>query len=105
MERDLYVSLAKQASDLVDQGEYAKAIEIFERIAGSDLPDFDRGITWVNLATVEDCKTAYMLSWKLGCKAIALYRRYLNFNEIESYQNAANEGKRIAAVEIQTVAV
>ena len=54
MERDLYVSLAKQASDLVDQGEYAKAIEIFERIAGSDLPDFDRGITWVNLATVED---------------------------------------------------
>jgi aconitate hydratase 2/2-methylisocitrate dehydratase len=31
--------------------------------------------------------------------------RYLNFNEIESYQNSANEGKRIAAVEIQTVAV
>ncbi|MEX1034034.1 MAG: bifunctional aconitate hydratase 2/2-methylisocitrate dehydratase [Cellvibrionaceae bacterium] len=30
--------------------------------------------------------------------------RYLNFNEIESFQKAANEGKRIAAVEIQTVA-
>jgi aconitate hydratase 2/2-methylisocitrate dehydratase len=31
--------------------------------------------------------------------------RYLNFNEIEAYQRAADEGKRIAAVEIQTVAV
>lgn len=31
-------------------------------------------INMPNLATVEDCKTAYMLSWKLGCKAIALYR-------------------------------
>jgi aconitate hydratase 2 / 2-methylisocitrate dehydratase len=30
--------------------------------------------------------------------------RYLNFNEIESFQKAADEGKRIAAVEIQTVA-
>ena len=31
--------------------------------------------------------------------------RYLNFNEIESYQKSADEGKRIAAVEIQTVAI
>ncbi|MCP8898375.1 bifunctional aconitate hydratase 2/2-methylisocitrate dehydratase [Gilvimarinus xylanilyticus] len=31
--------------------------------------------------------------------------RYLNFNEIEEYQKSADEGKRIAAVEIQNVAV
>ncbi|MDO3382538.1 bifunctional aconitate hydratase 2/2-methylisocitrate dehydratase [Gilvimarinus algae] len=31
--------------------------------------------------------------------------RYLNFNEIEQYQKSADEGKRIAAVEIQNVAV
>jgi ribonucleoside-diphosphate reductase alpha chain len=31
-------------------------------------------INMPNLASVEDCKMAYMLSWKLGCKAIALYR-------------------------------
>lgn len=54
MERALYVSLAKQASDLVDQGEYGKATEIFEQIAGSELPDVDKCISWVNLATVED---------------------------------------------------
>ncbi|MGQ9425350.1 bifunctional aconitate hydratase 2/2-methylisocitrate dehydratase [Gilvimarinus sp. F26214L] len=30
--------------------------------------------------------------------------RYLNFNEIESFQKAADEGKRIAAVQIETVA-
>ena len=41
---------------------------------------------------------------KINSMSSDIYR-YLNFNEIESYQNAANEGKRIAAVEIQTVAV
>ena len=41
---------------------------------------------------------------KINSMSSEIYR-YLNFNEIESYQNAANEGKRIAAVEIQTVAV
>lgn len=54
MDRDRYHALAKEASGLVDQGEYARAIEIFEQIAGSDLPDFDRAISWVNIATVED---------------------------------------------------
>jgi len=41
---------------------------------------------------------------KLNSMSSEIYR-YLNFNEIESYQNSANEGKRIAAVEIQTVAI
>jgi aconitate hydratase 2/2-methylisocitrate dehydratase len=41
---------------------------------------------------------------KIDSMSADIYR-YLNFNEIESYQNAANEGRRIAAVEIQTVAV
>ncbi|MBM3545513.1 MAG: vitamin B12-dependent ribonucleotide reductase [Alphaproteobacteria bacterium] len=31
-------------------------------------------INMPNLATVEDCKNAYMLSWRLGLKANALYR-------------------------------
>src|SRR5690606_30638225 len=31
-------------------------------------------INMPNEATVEDCKNAYMLSWKLGLKANALYR-------------------------------
>jgi aconitate hydratase 2/2-methylisocitrate dehydratase len=41
---------------------------------------------------------------KLDSMSADVYR-YLNFNEIESYQRAADEGKRIAAVEIQTVAI
>src|SRR5207302_10868084 len=31
-------------------------------------------INMPNSATVEDCKDAYMLSWRLGLKATALYR-------------------------------
>ena len=31
-------------------------------------------INMPNVATVEDCKDAYMLSWRLGLKATALYR-------------------------------
>ncbi len=41
---------------------------------------------------------------KLNSMSSDIYR-YLNFNEIQSYQEAADEGKRIAAVEIQTVAI
>jgi aconitate hydratase 2/2-methylisocitrate dehydratase len=41
---------------------------------------------------------------KIDSMSSEIYR-YLNFNEIQSYQDAANEGKRIAAVEIQTVAI
>ncbi|MET0356911.1 MAG: bifunctional aconitate hydratase 2/2-methylisocitrate dehydratase [Cellvibrio sp.] len=41
---------------------------------------------------------------KLNSMSSDIYR-YLNFNEIESYQKSADEGKRIAAVEIQTVAI
>ncbi len=41
---------------------------------------------------------------KLDSMSSEIYR-YLNFNEIESYQHSADEGKRIAAVEIQTVAI
>ena len=31
-------------------------------------------INMPNAATVEECKDAYMLSWRLGLKANALYR-------------------------------
>jgi aconitate hydratase 2 / 2-methylisocitrate dehydratase len=41
---------------------------------------------------------------KINSMGADIYR-YLNFNEIESYQKSADEGKRIAAVEIQTVAI
>jgi aconitate hydratase 2/2-methylisocitrate dehydratase len=41
---------------------------------------------------------------KIDSMSSEIYR-YLNFNEIASYQAAADEGKRIAAVEIQTVAI
>ncbi len=41
---------------------------------------------------------------KINSMGSEIYR-YLNFNEIASYQKAADQGKRIAAVEIQTVAI
>ncbi|MGN0921320.1 MAG: bifunctional aconitate hydratase 2/2-methylisocitrate dehydratase [Cellvibrio sp.] len=41
---------------------------------------------------------------KIDSMSSEIYR-YLNFNEIASYQASAEEGKRIAAVEIQTVAI
>ncbi|HMW48603.1 MAG TPA: bifunctional aconitate hydratase 2/2-methylisocitrate dehydratase, partial [Cellvibrionaceae bacterium] len=41
---------------------------------------------------------------KINSMGADIYR-YLNFNEIASYQAAADEGKRIAAVEITTLAI
>lgn len=54
MDRARYVALAHQASDRVDQGSHDEAIAIFHQILDSDLPAFDRAITWVNIATVRD---------------------------------------------------
>lgn len=54
MDRNLYVSLATRASDLVDQGEHRQAIEVFEQLVDSDLPDVDKGVMWLNIATVQD---------------------------------------------------
>lgn len=54
MDRSTYVALAHHASDLVDAARYPEAIAVFEEILAGELPDFDKGITWVNIATVRD---------------------------------------------------
>src|SRR5690606_20897859 len=40
-----------------------------------------KSINMPNDATVEDCKAAYLLSWKLGLKANALYRDGLKLSQ------------------------
>ncbi len=39
--------------------------------------EISKTINMANDANVEDCKEAYMLSWRLGAQANALYRRRL----------------------------
>jgi ribonucleoside-diphosphate reductase alpha chain len=48
-------------------------------------------INMPNEATVEDCKAAYMLSWKLGVKANALYRDGSKLSQPLSTQLIADE--------------
>ena len=74
MDRKLYVELANRASDLVEAGEHKNAIELLEQLIDSDLPDFDKGVTWVNIATVQD---------KMGNHTEAL-TSYANALECES---------------------
>ena len=56
-------------------------------------------INMPNDATVEDCKDAYMLSWRLGLKANALYRdgsklsQPLNSQLIESDDEDERRGR------------
>src|SRR4029077_17416703 len=48
-------------------------------------------INMPNEATVEDCKSAYLLSWKLGLKANALYRDGSKLSQPLSSQLIADE--------------
>src|SRR3989337_104445 len=48
-------------------------------------------INMPNEATVEECKSAYMLSWKLGVKANALYRDGSTLSQPLSTQLIADE--------------
>ena len=54
MDRTLYASLASRASDLVDAGEHQAAIDVFAQLLDSDLPDFDKAVMSLNIATVRD---------------------------------------------------
>ena len=65
MDRSLYISLSHRASDLVDAGEHAQAIEVLEQLVDSDLPDIDKGVMCMNIATVHD---------KMGNRQAALGR-------------------------------
>lgn len=53
MQPTLYRSLTLRASDLFDAGEHQQAIDIFRQLADSDLPALDKGMMWLNIATVE----------------------------------------------------
>jgi tetratricopeptide (TPR) repeat protein len=88
MDRNLYVSLARRAADLVDQGEYREAIEIFEQFVASDLPDFDKGITWVNIATVRDKmgdRTAALASYEQALECERRTSSYFIVQQHASY--------------------
>ena len=54
MDRTLYASLANRASDLVEAGEHQQAIDILAQLVDSDLPDFDKAVMSLNIATVRD---------------------------------------------------
>ena len=72
MDRALYASLANRASDLVEAGEHRQAIEVLEQLVQSDLPDFDKAMMSLNIATVRD---------KMGdhAGALASYARALEY--------------------------
>jgi ribonucleoside-diphosphate reductase alpha chain len=76
--RDMHLSVFDCANPCGKDGVRFLSAESHIRMMAAAQPfitgAISKTINMPNLATVEDCKTAYMLSWKLGCKAIALYR-------------------------------
>lgn len=54
MDRNLYAALAQRASDHVDAGEHRNALDVLQVLVDSDLPDFDKSMMWLNIATVLD---------------------------------------------------
>lgn len=54
MDHALYASLANRASDLVEAGQHQQAIDILGQLVQSDLPDFDKAVMSLNIATVRD---------------------------------------------------
>jgi ribonucleoside-diphosphate reductase alpha chain len=67
-------------------------------------------INMANSATIEDCKDAYMLSWKLGLKANALYRdgsklsQPLNSQILEDDEMEEDVSEQPAAIKAEKIA-
>ncbi len=57
-------------------------------------------INMPNNATVEDCQQAYMLSWKLGIKANALYRDGSKLSQPLSTQLLDDDGEELDAADV-----
>ncbi|WP_300301595.1 vitamin B12-dependent ribonucleotide reductase [Ferrovibrio sp.] len=76
--RDMHLSVFDCANPCGKDGVRFLSAESHIRMMAAAQPfitgAISKTINMPNLATVEDCKLAYTLSWKLGCKAMALYR-------------------------------
>ena len=76
--KDEHMAVFDCASPCGRQGRRCLSIESHIHMLAAAQPfvsgAISKTINMPNSATVEDCKDAYMLSWKLGLKANALYR-------------------------------
>jgi ribonucleoside-diphosphate reductase alpha chain len=76
--KDKHLAVFDCASPCGRIGTRSLSVESHIRIMASAQPfisgAISKTVNMPNLATVEDCKNAYMLSWRLGLKANALYR-------------------------------
>ncbi|MFC3676923.1 vitamin B12-dependent ribonucleotide reductase [Ferrovibrio xuzhouensis] len=76
--RDMHLPVFDCANPCGKEGTRFLSAESHIRMMAAAQPfitgAISKTINMPNVASVEDCKQAYMLSWKLGCKAIALYR-------------------------------
>jgi tetratricopeptide (TPR) repeat protein len=72
MDQQLYHSLAQRASDLVEAGNYAEALDLLEQIIAGDLPDYDKAMMCLNTAIVHD-------KWGRQEEALTSYARALDY--------------------------
>jgi tetratricopeptide (TPR) repeat protein len=75
LDRALYASLARRASDLVDSGDRDQAIEIFEQLVASELPDLDRAYMCLNIATVYEQQGKRDHALEAFARAVDIERR------------------------------
>jgi ribonucleoside-diphosphate reductase alpha chain len=76
--KEEHLSVFDCANPCGRDGKRSLSVESHIRMLAAAQPfisgSISKTINMANSATVEDCKDAYMLSWKLGLKANALYR-------------------------------
>jgi ribonucleoside-diphosphate reductase alpha chain len=87
-------------------GKRALSVESHIRMVAAAQPfitgSISKTMNMPNLATVQECKDAYMLSWKLGLKANALYRDGSKLSQplasmLDDADEAAQAAEEIAA--------
>jgi tetratricopeptide (TPR) repeat protein len=75
LDNTLYASLARRASDLAESGDRDQAIELFEQLVDSELPDLDRAYMCMNIATVLDQQGKREQALEAFARAVDIERR------------------------------
>jgi tetratricopeptide (TPR) repeat protein len=94
MEFEEYRQLTQQAATLVGEGRFGQAIDVLNRLIGSNISDRDKAMMCLNLAFVYDKmdKSPEALTWY--DQGIAYERRHCQFHVTESKAAyLANQGR------------
>lgn len=97
MDYDTYSTLCQDGAKLLDDGNPAGALEVFERLVASDISDLDKAVMCANVATVLDKMGRVADALRAYDRAIAFEWPYSRCDSLDRKAHFLAEKNEVAA--------